>query len=400
MTPFQKIVAGRRKLFQMHKINKQNDHRMSNIKVTADRGRFRVFNDAKLEVLNSGYSEIAIQEAMDSMKNLRHKKGFQDNISLQGKFNSISSPLQIESYTHIRLRGRISLANAANCNMFESKTPESYTRNITIEGGVLEGNRTNQSAESNGIKIAGSTAPPDQNGFNIIKNMLIKSFRDSGVYLYSNASFSPCFLSYGIFSWYNYGTATSAGMKIEGIVDSFFHHSNYEGIYPLYIALASSATPNANLIFDTIYLAGAADPKNNLYAGYLRYSTLANFFIDATDNNPVLLDGVRQSTFTGINIRKGAQGNDGARDAIKLQTASINPTQWKCIKNVFTGVNFILYSPVSHKFAYGINESNTDCDENTFSGIYGASSICNSGAVNLQGTNSKADTGDIIGTIV
>jgi len=108
--------------------------------------------------------EVEIQNAIDA---LTVGRDYYETVLLRGNF-LISDTIKLPDYTIFRLQGKIKLKDAANVEMIENSDPTAGNSHIIIEGGVLDGNRANQTTTVQGIRLENVTDV-------LIKDVLITS---------------------------------------------------------------------------------------------------------------------------------------------------------------------------------------------------------------------------------
>jgi hypothetical protein len=312
-----------------------------------------------------------------ALGNLTVGRNWQEKVLLKGNF-TISYPILISNYTILQIDGRITLANGANCNIIENKNPSTYDKEITITGGILDGNSQNQgSGDYNGIKITWGTDPGPVSCI-YIQDIKIRNVRQDGINLNLSGSNNEYVWIKSVQSQgARYGLCTN-GVWDMMVVNGFFEGWT-EGIY--FVNSGSSYINNIYVNF----------PVHFRDSGFI---SMTNFRVDvATEDHGIKLDGCERSTFSNgiINIF----GNNGynTKAGIELKTGATIHSQY----NSFSNLQICHQYGSTNVWNYGIEEADSNQNHNSYSGLVGYG--CVTATLRKLGADSKADVDSIIGAI-
>jgi hypothetical protein len=313
--------------------------------------------------------------------NLTVGRTWQEKVLLKGDF-TISYPILVSSYTILQIDGKITLANGANCNIIENKHASTYDRDITIIGGVLDGNSANQgSGDYNGIKIVWETDPgySEVLPYIYIQDIKVTNVKQDGI----NIDLTNIANKYlWITNVQSHGDRY--GLYIIGVWDVMLEHCFFEG-WTEGVHCENSGS---------LYI-------NNVYVNYpvhfrnCAFVTMTNFRVDiGTNDHGIELDGCWLSAFSNgaVNIF----GNNGynTKAGIELTTSATSNSQY----NSFSNIVFSHYHGNTNSWKYGIEETTGSQDYNAYSALVGYE--CVTATLRKLGANSKADADSIIGAIV
>jgi len=96
----------------------------------------------------------AVTVINSALNALTDGRTWQEKVTLRGNF-SLTSPIRLPEYTVLDLRAaKLTLANAANCNMIQNPDASVSADERTIIGGILDGNKANQTS-GHGVHLFG-----------------------------------------------------------------------------------------------------------------------------------------------------------------------------------------------------------------------------------------------------
>jgi hypothetical protein len=298
---------------------------------------------------------------------------------LKGDF-SIGYPILVSSYTILQIDGKITLANGANCNMIENKHASTYDKEITIQGGVLDGNSQNQgSGDYDGIKIVWGTDGGLPLEYIFIQDIDIQNVKQDGIHLDLSASQSEYVWITNVKSHGDrYGLYTS------GVWDMMLKGGWFEGwTEGIYFRNSGSS------YIDNIYVNFPVHFRDCAYV------TMTNFRVEIGINDPgIKLDGCWLSVFSNGEVNIFGNNGYNTKAGIELTTGVIGDSQY----NSFSNIVFSHNVGQTNKWKYGIEESSSSQDYNAYSALVGYE--CVTATLRKLGANSKADADSIIGAIV
>jgi len=268
---------------------------------------------------SSGFEEFGGTDADDIINwafgNLTGGRSWIEKVVLVGNF-VIDDAIVIESNSHFCLMGKISLADNSDCNMIENKNPGTYDKNVIIEGGWLNGNGNNQ-ASGNGIYWKQTTdRPAGKDSAVRIRNILITSCKENGVYLHQIGGYNYPIIFYlsAIRCDWHLGYGLKMGNCADAsIVNCLFGSSGSVGAW----------INGGTVLMSDVYFNGQL---------ILRESSgirLSNFFIDiyGRDVDGLCLQGCRGSNFVNGEIHSGGTNGYTSKMGILLsKTGTILPS--------------------------------------------------------------------------
>lgn len=345
----------RKMLSRPHSYNplpKQNPASIApSMTVTHPENSYRVVNKAGVNKFSTGYSELAMNEAIQSLNHNRTRRETQEKAAATTSLHSISAPIKIPSYTIFELEGQISLADSSNCNMIENSDQSSGNTFINIIGhgmAILEGNKANQSS-GRGIEIDNNNADQTPSFCVGIENIEIRDTDDDHVQILLNSGDVAHLQNIvtkqdgaggGKGLSLNFSDSCILACKInapeENIVisdnsnfigdlqvsDSYFGGASYQPYQMLLQGVRRSQFTNCivdNMVYNAVGLleSGASYPEQECYdVGFhnCHFTYAALIDSDDTYNGVVLEDDANHNRFIGCYFgrkeRQDAQTND------------------------------------------------------------------------------------------
>jgi len=131
-----------------------------------------VAQDDKGRIRFSGADAITvIQSALDALTSGRT---WIETLLALGNF-VVDKPIKMPAYTKLLIDGSIKLADGSNCNIIENVDPSTREDHKIIRGGILDGNKANQTA-GHGITLYGRHI--------IIENVHIENIYDTAIQIF------------------------------------------------------------------------------------------------------------------------------------------------------------------------------------------------------------------------
>jgi len=293
---------------------------------------------------------------------------------------TIDSPVYVESYTYLEIRGYWTLADNSDCSMIKNVHQSTEDNYVTIDGGgltVLDGNRANQNS-GNGIEFICNVS---YIGYYLkIEGLLIRDVKGDACHLkyLVEVYLSQCQLlceGYGLYCY--------------SVSDSYIDH-----LLPIdgYGANPSCMLDNchANFIHDIYVNNGMIIRKGrgNIYRSFIFDSEVSSFAFHGLE-----LQGVQWDTFSDFNFRIQEDTSVTNLDAIRLSSYG-----YHCQNNTFTNILASRRTGTgSNQWNYTIHETDSNQTYNIYSVINGGD--CVGGALRVLGVNSTYCADTIIGTI-
>jgi hypothetical protein len=342
-------------------------------------GYYKVYYKGAYTGVTTAYLSDAINdEVFNGLDSGRVAEKNRVPVYLRG-WASVDDTVAVPAWCHFKYDS-LTAEDSLNKSIIANLSRATYDAGITIEGGVIDGNRYNQSSSSHGIDILQNTEYGDADVTKLLNNTVVNC-RDDSIKVKCNYNYSMPFEIAGSFCQW----CGNAGLNIQGIVDSLIHDNLLGGeSYNLY------AVGGNNLIHD-LYLTGA---DASLYNAYLYGNTwqLNNIFLDTANGACMRLHGCVDSVFNNLICRKIGDSNDNAKDAIYLESNSGT----HCTGNNFCNVK--VRATGSAQFKYGIEEVDSNQDENIFGIINAPSSVAQTGALRKLGASSEHTA--VVGSVV
>lgn len=368
------ILENRKELSKERVLKKRNPYSSYNYKAMKDGNNFHVRDRAGVPTYRSGYPELAIQEALDSLNNGRLKRHEKEKVKLEKQFNSIGATLQVEGYTEVELIGEVTLANSVDDHILENKTKDDD--HILVSGGYWNGNRANQ-ATGNGFDFRGLNAGDYLTRIEL-KNVRIQDVKVHGLYTY----FMWSSILFNVAIW----NITQDAAHCFSLVDSSMTRCGLTGTQDVGLYLDGGACNT----FASLYLggsAGAAEPAQ-LYLDGSYVNEFTNIRVDAPLTHGVeLTGGAYNNLFQNLHITLITNyPADNSKDALRLDNAAT-------LYNVFNG--FYIGRKTTGDttdWRNGVNEIAADYN------VYGNGVIrdCDTATKTGISGNSKFDTNSII----
>ena len=355
-----------------------------NFAVQREELNYQVRNRGRVRTFGSGYPELAIQEALDSLSNNRKQK---EKVKLLKNFNSIDNAIQIPDHTHFVLEGQITLASGEDNNILENK--DATACDVTIEGGVL-----------NAIDAGGSMAAiywhqTAECGYHyrecIIKNMKIFAIdyitpQDmAGIYIDPSGGLTEYPIIPQLHNIVSYGHHYGAYLNC---TDSIFSNLLLHAPLAPYSGAALYMYGGAANNFENIRCDG------RLYCYATQISNFNTITVDvwSEEMDAITLDGTQGVNINGAVLTIGSTTSTNAKAGILLKKRGTSDIRqysiYNTVSHVYVGRRG--YFTDAHRFKYGIkeDESSSYVDYNIFDDI----SAQDTTDGNLkQGAHSKID---------
>jgi hypothetical protein len=315
-----------------------------------------------------------------ALGNLTIGRTWQEKVLLKGDFTT-NFPILISSYTILEIDGKITLANGANCNIIENKNPSTYAKDITIIGGVLDGNSANQgSVAYNGINmVLTSGGGYDQPiPYIEIQDIKVMNVKQDGIHIDFTGS-------YGGYLWITnvQSHGDRYGLYTNNLWDAMIEHCWFEGWTE-----GVHCENSGSFYINNIYV------NYPLYFRDCVYVTMTNFRVDiGINNHGIKLYGCWMSAFSNGEITIFGNNGYNTNAGIELTTSATSDSQY----NSFNNIVFSHYGTGNNRWKYGIEEKTSSQDYNAYSALVGYE--CTTATLRKLGTNSKADVDSIIGAI-
>ena len=298
---------------------------------------------------------LAIQAAIDGLTGSR---SWLEKVVIKGNFTI--GQITIPSYTIIEIHGKLTLAAATNDDMFR---PEDNATNIIIKGGVLNGNKANQTAGSS-FRFSATA----NESYILFEDIEITGFKEHGIQLSSGTSdqirINKCEIHTNDGSGiraacdevvitnceiYSNGAAGVLAYQVHNIevLNCFIHDNVSDGVYlsEVYHSIVE------NCIFSTnragVYI------LNSSYENIVN----ANTFEDS-ERQAVYIYQSSRNVVTNNICKNSSQDVDNTYDAIALEDDTTTYSTY----NIVTGNQ--IYDDAANQSKYGIKEENAGDDYN------------------------------------
>lgn len=340
-------------------------------KVEKEGAEYVVRNKGGTRTYGSAYEELAIKEALDSLKNART---WQEKVLLKGNFPTLDYPsgnqgcIDIEGHTILSLIGKVTLADNVDKNMICSADPTDQNAiNVVIEGGTWDGNSSNQ-ASGNNIYWTKSVSLLGVEKNIIFRNLKLIRAKENNLYI-NNTSGAAQYLIYNIRTY----ASGAYAFRFFRVFDSHIYN-----IKPLGQSYWDSC---AAIHADLLYQNGGLD----LYKCKRLLISNSKFDFTTGDLNtiPVNLRATRNSFFSNIKIKTSGDGAD-IPAGIRLATVSSTHSHDNIFGNI--GISRKEEGTGTREYTYGIEETDANQNYNTYGNINGRD--CVTGAIRMLGVNS------------
>jgi len=321
----------------------------------------------------SGTNAVAvIQSALNALTSGRT---WMEKVVLKGDF-TLTDSIVVDDWTYLQILGKLTLANNVNKSIIVNKNYENGNNgNIIIEGGLLDGNKANQTS-GHGIDFRNSASnegKPIQ-----LRHIRIQNVKQDGIhlsYLFEVHIFD-CSINqnnyvggWGLYCSWVYDAHVSYCMPLDGEQGGLYFTGGCAKFTNLYINTGIWLSSCDRCEFDHINVYIAEDK----YAIYLNYN-------------------VTDCIFTNIIIECA---RDGATTYAAIELGQPDSPSSACKNNIFDGIWAKRgWGAGTRKFSYAVEEAVSTCDYNIFSNINAMD--CAVGAVRVQGAHSVVDSPSII----
>ena len=344
-------------------------------------------------VAKSGGDYTSIQAALDNgEKNIFIKKG---TYEISSPITIMSSGVTIKGESHTNTI--IKLANGANCHGIVIGDGYTNLYDIIIEDIQIDGNKVNNTGSLYGIYLYGAAPSQTTEIFDsTIRNCVIKDFTEIGI---ATSYVENILISDNLITGNPYGLWL-ANDKSDRIIGNIIRDNTTTG---LYLADVKWVTVSANNIKNNtsyeIYITGGEQntisgnslggPGNAtaIYATSCSDITITGNQIFGSTTNGIHIDGSAGNVVSGNTLDTVAYGNYG----IYLQSSHENIVIGNHVRLFTHGIflasadkNIILGNRARDNNGYGINISDTTCDDNLIVKNYLQDNIV--GAINDAGT--------------
>jgi hypothetical protein len=315
-----------------------------------------------------------------ALNNLDPGRDYQENVLLKGSFVT-NGTILVDSYTYLKLMGKVTLANGSDVDLLQNMHPANYDSHMTIEGGLWDGNSAGQAAGDvmhfEGVNPYPLTDVPTNK---LLHVKLRKGFRDC---LYMDDSGKT------YISWFVYDVQTRDcgryGVHLRSQTDSFFSEVGCFGSQDHNMLIWNCGIS----FFDHLYLGGATHECLEIQGSdYLKFDSV---FANQSLSQAILLDGVTGSQFQNIHVH-GTDALPANLSAIKLQTRGATNHS---IRNIFNNI-MIGITAGGNTWKYGIEEADANQDYNNYGNVTDYAS-CVTAVLRMLGANSK--NCNVVGTV-
>jgi len=315
-----------------------------------------------------------------ALGNLTVGRTWQEKVVLMGNF-TIDSPIYVYSYTYLAINGRITLADWSNVSMIANAGAYAYF--VTIEGGILYGNRDNNDGTSHGIYwYHTENNPLGGQAFLHIFDVAFHKIESDAIHIEgaSGKSIGPVEVR-GAVCW----VVGGYGIYLKRVWDSWFQGLPFDGITG-----AIYTESGGDVHFHDSYL------NNYVYFnGGTRGVVMEDIFYDVNDGeHAVRCRGVQFGQFSDIKIRINGDG-DTTHSAIKLYDNGGYSCGNCTFNNIYAGR---MWGTGTSQFKYVIEEYDANQNYNIYTNINGADSY--TATLRVLGANSTYCNSTIIGDIV
>lgn len=298
----------------------------------------------------------AIQAAIDGLTGSR---SWIEKVVIKGNFTI--TQITIPSYTMIEILGKLTLADATNDSMFR---PEANATNIIIKGGVLNGNKANQTS-GNGFLFSAS----GNEKYILFEDMEITGFKEHGINLSSGTSdqirINKCEIHTNDGSgarvacdevvitnceFYSNGANGVLAYQAHNItvVDCFMHDNVSDGVYlsEAYHCLVANNFSSTN--------------RHGVYILNSSYENVVNSNVfEDTERHAILIYQSSRNVITNNICKNSSQDGNNTYNGISLEDDGATYSTY----NIVTGNS--IYDDAANKSKYGIAEENAGDDYNT-----------------------------------
>lgn len=322
-----------------------------------------------------------------AMGGLTGGRTWQERVLVKGNISNLDHPagnyncIDVPSYTLLSIDGKMTLANDTNKSMIGNASGNAgWDVGITIEGGYLDGNQSQQTA-GHGINLVTNAVEPAY-------GYLHSTVRDVSVANVKQNAFNFSHIGQlHAIDCKTHGTKSGGyGLYCDWVWDSLF-----ERMLPIDGVTGGAYIIPMATVFQDLYI------NQGIVMPYSNRAKFSNILIDVSAD----IHGWAGHFFKCLvdNVHVEAFDNAAAnKSAIRLtdDTAGMSAHSTDNIfSNVWCGRG---YGAGTKQWKYGIEEADANQDYNIFSSTNGRD--CVTGVVRRLGANSKADADTIIGTIV
>jgi len=351
---------------------KRNPYLSYNYRARKEGLNFHVRNRAGVRKYGSGYPELAIQEAFDSLSNSRFDREEQEKVKVDGDFHSIGATLEVEAWTIVNVIGEITLANGVDSHMLKNKATSDD--HITVMGGYWDANKTNNTA-GDGIHFEGTSG--DKAVRMEIWDLYLSNVEDNGIFLKWVAAAFLFDVSTG-------NPIGGDGFHLYSFVDSRAVRIGAQASGRNLYCYGGSCSS-----FSDLYLGGttSSGEEAQLYNYGLDNTQWTNIRIDNPASNGVTLaNSTIQNIFSGLTITSTSDyPADNTKDALVLGTGA----DFNVFEGFYIGKK---RQAMTKDWRYGVNEGDGEYN------IYASGIVrnCQTGTKTGISGNSKWDTSTII----
>jgi len=286
-----------------------------------------------------------------ALGNLTSGRTWQEAVLLKGNF-TIDSPILVDDYTYLKLQGKVTLADASNCNMLQNadRVGASGTNKlITIQGGIWNCNRAGQSS-GNGFDFY-ADASADSLYRIKVTGVTILEIKDIGVSIYRASGFELLDSYIGVFDYTSQGD--SHGVYGDIISDSRFERLNIQSKGVNFYLRAG-----AKNFVDKIYCGGSTkDVESGTVDAQFCLMGVHDSFLSNINVDASYVDGIKVTHATaGVNnvwsnvMITVSLDNAETRTALLMTGAGVR-------NNTFHGLYIGKKStPTYYRWDYGIKE--------------------------------------------
>jgi hypothetical protein len=351
---------------------------------------FHVRNKTGRRTYGSGYEELAIKEALDSLTPVRT---WREKVLLKGNFPNVDFPagnyacIDVPSYADLELQGTATMADNVNKSFVANALHESVTARdvfIRVHGGTWECNAAEQTS-GHGFDFESNFAG-NELIYLYLANLRIHDVNETGIHLESVVAAEIRNIEVGG------GLAGSIcglhGINLQVVADSIFSNigagANGVGLM-LYFC-------NAN-VFDNLYLAGVGGVMSSPYNAVLyitrsKGNQFSNIRIDHHYRHGLHMEGSATykclaNQFSNLSIGDMLTAQPHTYDAIRMDGAGV-------LYNEVFGLYIGDTVYVGEKYEYAVNEVNV-ANYNTYKGGHVIKANVDNAGVKVLGANSVWD---------
>ena len=339
--------------------------------VREESGTYKVYDSDGALQDSSSYAQTMIEdEALNGLTDGGYQR---EVVRVVGNID-VDATINIPSNAVLDGEGAyFELVNAVNNDMFDI-VDQKY---VILKNIIAHGNSANNTG-SVGIWIS-QTGDISDRMVNVFDNIELTDFKSHCIQFDAGGTYTPPYRFTNI--WAS-TFAGGSGFKVyyNGVTDCIFNNCHFAGTNRDFEFIG------VNNLLSNFYLMGKG------MTHYGNTNQMNNFFVDhGTGFIPVLLSNADRCQLNNWTIRKVTNSDDGTYSAISVAANGGSNS----VKNMFN--NITVFSNVAAKFKYALEETNSSQDYNTYNMIYGLD--CKTAAVKKLGSNSKADTDTIQGTV-